>query len=498
MNKERTIETAFLFLILILGIFYIYLATQTAFLGEDEATYFSLGKQISNLEYPTTNHLGIPITAPIFVPMIYAFFFVLFGPSLALAKIISVVFGLLTLLVVYLLGRKINIYVGIFSVSVLFSIFLFTHFMLIAYVDVPIAFFSVISLYLITKVDSKKSAILAGIALGISYYVKESGLFITFVLFAYSLFVYLFEKDKNQLKLYLLVFTVSLVLVSVNVIKNLALFNYPYLMILDMFFPSPTASASSAWSSAAIQSPPLSSITDFANIFSWVPLILSALSLIYIFMEWKEIKIKSISFSTFLFCLFMIGFIFLYVIGKAIAESRYFILIFPQLALISGFYLWKLKEYKKYFLVIIIPLVLFGVYSTISIAISTSQTSRFPVNYIEALDWIKDNTPKSSLIFTTYGGSVKYFADRDIVWSSIEEFPQLMTTQNSTYIYDTLKKYNVSYILVWSGVLSQNYIIPESNIAGVFTYNFLNTVSSDTQNFNATYQNQDNIIFRVV
>lgn len=493
------IEKIFILFLIILGIYYIYLATQTAFLGEDEATYFSLGKQFSNLGYPIRDNINQPITAPLFVPSVYALFFTLFGASLSMAKIVSVIFGILTLLFVYLLGRKINIYVGIFSVFVLLLIFLFTHFMLIAYVDVPIAFFSVLSVYLISETNSKKSAILAGLAIGLSYYVKESGLFISLTLLLYSIYIYVFQKNKNQFKLYFMTVIISLLFISVNVIRNLVLFNYPYLILINIFFAPPTISS---WGLseriAQLQSPSLVSISDFANTFSWIPLILAIFSLTYVFLEWKKTEYKSILFSSFLFILFLLSFLFLYSIGKAIAESRYFIIIFPQLALISGFYLWKLKEHNKYLLILIIPIILYSLYTTITVAVSTSNSDRFPANYIEALKWIKDNTPKDSLIFTTYGGSVKYFADRNIIWSSIEEFPNIMTTSNSTYIYNSLKKYNVSYILIWRGVLSQDYVIPESNIAGVFTYNFLNTVASDTKQFNVTYQNQDNIILKIV
>jgi hypothetical protein len=149
-------------------------------------------------------------------------------------------------------------------------------------------------------------------------------------------------------------------------------------------------------------------------------------------------------------------------------------------------------------LVIIIPILIFGLYSSAIVAVSTSQSQRFPTNYVEALTWIKGNTPKGSLIFTTYGGTTRYFAERNNFWQNVNEFPDVMTTTNSTFIYQTLRKYNISYILIWRGVLAQDYIIPQSNIAGVFTYNFLNTVVNDTQHFSVTYQNQDNIVLKLV
>ena len=158
-------EMIFVIFLIVIGIYYIYLSTQTAFLAEDEATYFSLGKELSNLQYPTTDSSNNAITAPLFIPLLYSALFMILGASLILAKVITAIFGILTLIVVYLIGKKINFYVGIFSVFILLSITLFTQFMLIAYVDVPIAFFSALSVYMISRIDSKKSSILAGLVI---------------------------------------------------------------------------------------------------------------------------------------------------------------------------------------------------------------------------------------------------------------------------------------------------------------------------------------------
>ena len=78
-----------------------------------------------------------------------------------------------------------------------------------------------------------------------------------------------------------------------------------------------------------------------------------------------------------------------------------------------------------------------------------------------------------------------------------------MSTQDTNYIYNTLVKYNASYILIWRAIVAEKYIVPESNLIGAFTYNFVNVVSNDIQNNNQThfsiaYQNQDNLIIKLV
>ncbi len=140
--------------------------------------------------------------------------------------------------------------------------------------------------------------------------------------------------------------------------------------------------------------------------------------------------------------------------------------------------------------------IVFSLYSGIITAVNTSNTSRYPQSYIEALTWINENTPEDSIIFTTYSGSVKYFAERDNVWN-INEFPEIMKSTNSTYIYETLKKYDVSYILIWRSLVSQDIVVPGSNILGVFTNNFVDKVLNDKDHFDIAYQNSDNVALKL-
>lgn len=487
------IELIFISFLIVLGIYYMYLATQTAFLGEDESAYYYEGQLFSQSQYPTFSS-GNPNVLVAFVPLFYASLFLVFGSSLALAKIASVIFGFLTIILVYLVGKRINIYVGIFASGILLTMVIFTQYMLLAYVDVPIAFFSALFIYAALRMDSVKRAIVVGIILALAFYTKESGFFLFIAMITYAVLLYVKEKNTRYLKLSLLAAIISLIIFASFIIRNVYLYKYPYFFMFNIFFSNPSVSSIS--SSFLIQ---LSSISDFAGAFGWIALILVILGSTYIVLNPEKFKYKAAFLSVFTLLIFVLVYTVGYLLGKiSIDDPRYLLILFPQIALAGGYFMWALKEKNKYFLLIMIPIFLFGVYSSVATANSIASSTRFPSNYIDALKWIGTNTPKDSIIFTAYGGSVRYFADRSIVWSYIKEFPTLMTTQNSTYIYDILKKNNVSYILIWNGIISQNYIIQGSNIAGVFTYNFLNTVNGDSKHFNATYQNADDIIFKLL
>jgi hypothetical protein len=223
--------------------------------------------------------------------------------------------------------------------------------------------------------------------------------------------------------------------------------------------------------------------------------------MIYILQE----KNKNMFFIIFLFSLFTLVFFIGNFLGINIGDPRYFSLVYPEIALIGGYFTSRLFNMKKYLPLVLVIFFVFAIYTSMTIAISTEQSQRYPNDYVDALEWIKQNTNKNDIMFTAYGGSVGYYAERKTTWASyISEFPDIMHSTNSTYIYDTLKKYNVSYILVWRGILAEDWIIPESNIIGVFTYNFVTQVDSDKKHFSLNYSNtnsngqQDNYIYKLL
>jgi len=495
---EKLIEKAFILFLIALGIFYIYLASQTKMLGEDEAFFYDMGKKFSQSNYPPFDNLGRPISLSPFVPLTFTIPFMIFGSSIELAKIIISLFGILTVLLVYLIGKKINIYYGIISAFLLFSANLFTHFMLIVYLEIPIAFFSILATYMFLNLNSYKRAILAGAVISLAFSVKQTGLFLLAGLVIYKLILYLHQKDVIHIKTMLMVIFASVILMTPFLIKNIIAYNYPYTYFLNNFFNEPKAPMHWEGVTGKVLSTPMLTIQTYAANLSWLLVISIIFSLVWFLLNIENKKApKELLLPTILSSLFILLYYIFYFLDMGISEPRNIFIIFPQLSLVGGFFLWKLKEYKKYFILLILVVCVLSLYMSVQIAIGTSSSQRYPDNYIQALEWIKKNTDKSDIILTTYSGSVKYFAERDVVWG-VKDLPEVMSTTNSTFIYNAMKKYNVSYILVWRGILGDRFIVPESNLIGIFTYNFLNNVISDNTHFNVTYQNQDNIVFKVL
>jgi 4-amino-4-deoxy-L-arabinose transferase-like glycosyltransferase len=507
MKRDIKIEYLFVVFLILIGFYYMYLASKTQMLGEDEDNYFSLAKDFSNFIYKPFDYLGNPKSLPFFVPLVSSFFFLIFGSSLAVMKSVVALFALLTLLVVYLIGRKHDIYFGFFSALILLSMTGFSNSSMLAYVEIPIAFFSIVFTYLLLNLDKASNFILKslviGITLGIAYYTKVSGLLLLFVLFLYCSILFLYKRNKNFIKIFFISLIGFAVVLLPTILKNLIIYKYPFFEGLNFFFKpyEYTGYLSNVkWVSEAskLLSPVSISLGTYTDILGLTGLIFSIFGVAWLLSNFKA-NLKE-SYLLFLLVLpvsiFLLLFNLFNITGYIITESRYLSIIFPQISLLGGFFLWKLKEKNKYLLILLVPVLVFALYSGVSIAQSTSVSQRYPDNYLQALKWLKDNTQKDSITFTAYGGSVDYFAERNTIWT-INEFPDIMHTSNSTYIYENLKKYNISYILVWRGIVAQDYIVPQSNLIGAFTYNFVNVVSNDKEKFEPVFQNQDNVIFKL-
>jgi 4-amino-4-deoxy-L-arabinose transferase-like glycosyltransferase len=498
------VEQLFIIIIFLIGSYYIYLAFGTQMLGEDEAVYVALAKEFSNSNFPSSSVVSTgPAVYAVFTSLFFSSFFMIFGVSLSLAKALVAFMGFLTILLVYIIGKKFSIYYGFFAAVLLISLTGFSHESMLAYVEIPIALFSAFLTYLLLefKVDQKDAifkSVLIGSITALGFFVKASALVLVFVLFSYFIGLYYYTKNKNYLKFLLIYLVTFSVLVSGFIFRNLILYQFPYFEGLNIFFkPSYTTPT---WLTDAVKqiTPASISLSTYSSEFGWLALILSIFGASWLLVNWKT----NLTETKFLIALFLPVVVFISIFNiflitsSSAMDPRYLSIIFPQISLLGGFFLWKLKEFKKFLIFLILILLFAGSIFGILTAQTTSQSQRYPSDYLQALSWLKLNTPKDAFIFTAYSGSLLQYAERKNIWT-IDEFPEIMHSQNGTYIYNTLKKYNVSYILIWSGILAQDYIIPQSNLLGAFTYNFYNIVSNDTEHFEVKFSNSDNVIFKL-
>ena len=71
-------------------------------------------------------------------------------------------------------------------------------------------FFSVLITYFLIKLDSLPGAVILGILLGFSFYVKNSGLFLIGLVFLYALISRFYFKNKKHFKLPIISILISI------------------------------------------------------------------------------------------------------------------------------------------------------------------------------------------------------------------------------------------------------------------------------------------------
>ncbi len=508
--NDKTLQTVFMVIIVLLGIFFTISAFNTEMLGEDEALYRFLGEEFSKpepIKYFSYNFESeMPLIQPFFMTLVFSSLFMVFGSSLALAKVVVAVLGILTVLLVYMTGKKFNIWYGIASAFLLLTITSFSHFSMLAYLEVPIAFFSALITYaVISFSDSFKNwsglshkAVILGIFLAMAYFTKFSGLIMVVIVFLYLLFLYSKSKNKNYLKNLLLILIVFSVLIAPYVIKNIILFNYPYFEPLNTMFSYDNPRPQWMVDAMSSISPVSLSIANIMTSFGWIPAILAIFGASYLFYNKDGNKKENLLliFSIIMVFVFILSFSVIHITGYTILEYRHFSVIYPQIALLGGLFLWKLKDFRKTLTIFLIVVVVLGLYTSASVVSSTSNQVRYPAAYIEGLNWIKYNTPEDSVLFTVYMGSVMEYANRKVVWTT-HDFPELMSTQDNEFIYNKLKEYGVSHIFIWRQVVAQNYVIPHANLIGVFTYNFIERVNNDNR-YNLVFSNSEVSVYEVL
>ena len=177
--------------------------------GDDFSLYISETKAIIDLDikaFYSENKFSIlhsedkssPYLTPLGFPLILSPFFFLFGLNLILFKWICAFFFIATIPLIYFLFKKYflnSFYVFFILIIISFhpQILKITDEILS---DFPFLFFSLLSLFLITKKNSLLNQIFIGICISFSFFIRDIGIVLIPTLFVYQLF----QLKKHQIK----------------------------------------------------------------------------------------------------------------------------------------------------------------------------------------------------------------------------------------------------------------------------------------------------------
>jgi hypothetical protein len=176
--------------------------------GDDFSLYISETKAIINLDISTfylENKFSIlhsedkssPFLTPLGFPLILSPFFFLFGFNLILFKWVCALFFIATIPLIYFLFKK---YFSNSFYVFFILIFISLHPQILKITDeilsdFPFLFFSLLSLFLITKKNTILNQIFIGICITFSFFIRDIGIVLIPTLFVYQLY----QFKKNQI-----------------------------------------------------------------------------------------------------------------------------------------------------------------------------------------------------------------------------------------------------------------------------------------------------------
>lgn len=491
--NESTLETIFLIILFGLFVFFMYSASKTDYLGEDESTYFRMTVEMFRGNYTGFTWNGQPITAPLLLSFLSSILFHVFGIKLAVLKIVSCIFGFFAVVMLYFAVEKIKgIASAILASTLLLSFLYFSHFLMLAYVEVMVAFFSSLVIFILTREKNIKYAVILGFVVALSFFSKQSALLFFPILLSYMIWA------KFGWKYIGVSMVIPLAIIGLFVLYNISVYKIPAVfMFNDVWYiihgnPYPSTTLPEFEAVGKIF------VVDLISSIGFWQMAFIFIGFFYAYHKQEDDKITKLPFFAIAFFLVMSAFL------KFSHEVRYLAIIYPFMAFLTIGYWKELGEVienttkrRWVFFIVLSVLVTYFLYNSITTVQSTSSQHRWEQTYIDGLYWIRDNTPQNSTVFTAYGGSVYYYAQRNYTWVT-SKFPEIMRSNDTATIFNDLITQKADYIYVWRGIIGNDYVLPQSNLYGIFTYNFLNNINQDTIHFTKVFGNDMGEIYEVV
>jgi len=241
MNRVNNILLLILILILAAVLRY-YVLSNTNIPVADSGEYLEIAANLTNgtgyqLSTWWTYYYGDTITQPLhpdasrqpLYPFILSIFFRLFYPSFKIAQVLSLVFGVLNICILYFIGIKL-FKPGTSLLACLLTAFNSAHiwFSTQAYAETlfTFIFYLIILMFLIRPASSHRKCVTIGFLMGLLYLTRLNGVFILFT-GIFSLFLIKKEQILSKKKSVLIVLSASLIVASPWFIRNTITFQNP-------------------------------------------------------------------------------------------------------------------------------------------------------------------------------------------------------------------------------------------------------------------------------
>jgi 4-amino-4-deoxy-L-arabinose transferase-like glycosyltransferase len=420
-------------------------------------------------------------------------------------KIMPAIFAGLTSLVILVFSKEFDkTGVGGLIASVAFlmtpSVVLYSF---LGYTDTLLALLTTLSAYFIFKSfepeATKNQVFLAGIFSGLAMLTKISAA----VIFLILIFCFVLNKFQKK-KTFLMILIIPLILISSLVIRNIVLFGEPcyyfYAIkqlpfcnswyVFDKEVPQPTLQFAATGEGTTILEFGLTNFANFA--FGWAITFLLIFGAITVLVKkpkyWKFSGIWAMAFLIIPLLMFSIG------LGRAEEAARVVLPAVAPIVIVSGVFVKELYDNipkNKILSATIIILIISSmwVFAQNKMTVITgvpgvsNGVKQFAPSFFDACKWIKQNTPKDSILFTLQEHPAYYNCDRKFMWDIVGLEEVLLSGNDNIYTY--LKLHEFDYVFV------QYFSLSSTPTSKSYSFSFLNYIIEHPEKFKTVFDNSD-------
>ena len=375
----------------------------------DEAVYSGQAATLAGKE-ESTKYFSIYRAHPLFLQFIVSIFFSSFGVSDTIARIAPAIFGILTVIFVYFIGKelydkRVAMVAAIVMTLIPYHIIVSRQVLL----DVPLSFFSTLTLFLVIRYIRQDRGIhwlyFIGASSGLSFLSKEVGIFV------------------------LIVSIISLILTKKFCFKKLTIIGSSFLLATSPFWipiltiqeAQQTALSYWQWQTSRDQNQP---DIFYLQILSRDALgfVLTGLFVISLFYLWRVAKLKDPKVIVLLIwiCATLILFQILPIKGFHFAQSLVAPFVLLGLSVLDGHWIRKITSYRI-LVIILVPLILLTsgpIFNYLFQIFTPPLAGSGGIPYVrEGALWIRNNTPDNSIILAldaTTANIIKFYAHREV------------------------------------------------------------------------------------
>jgi len=375
----------------------------------DEAVYSGQSATLSGNE-ESAKYFSIYRAHPLFLQFIVSIFFANFGVSDIIARVAPAIFGILTVIFVYFIGKelydkKVAMVAAIVMTIIPYHIIVSRQVLL----DVPLSFFATLTLFFVIRYLRRERDVyllyFIGAASGLSFLSKEVGIFV------------------------LIASIVSLLLVKKLSLKKLAIIMGSFLLATSPFWipiltiqeAQQTALSYWQWQTSRDQNQPDTFYLTilFRDALGFVLSGLFAVSLFYLWKVGKLTDPKVIALLTWIGATLLL-FQLLPIKGFHFAQSLIPPFVLLGMSVLDGQWTSRVTKYRV-LVIVLIPLILLTsgpVFNYLFQIYTPPLAGSGGIPYVrEGAIWIRDNVPGNSIILAldaTTANIIKFYANKEV------------------------------------------------------------------------------------